>query len=377
VKRLFSLFAAALTAFAMAAAPPYADQFEKGRPAIQAMSSLTFGPDGILFVGDSIGARIFALDLEDRAERKLEKELRIPDIEAKVAAMLGVDASDAMIHDMAVNPLSHNVYLAVSRGRQNWTGGWQRPNDAANADTLLRITPDGKIDAVDLDSVSHAAATLPSPVADKVDRRNRNLRVDAISDMAYADGKLYVAGLSNEEFASSMRILSFPFDDKAAVSTLEVYHGAHGKYETHSPVRAFLPYEIDGEPHVLASYLCTPLALFPTKDLAEGKHVKGKTIAELGFGNYPLDMLAYRHDDTDYVLIVNSMRGLMRVKAADLHKPIEPIVTEAKPGEGIPFETVRGSGILAVEPLTAKYILALARQANGRLDLLTLDPRWL
>ncbi len=378
MKKALLLLSAALTALAMADPSPYAKNFNRGSLDMESMSALAFGPDGILFVGDAVGGRVYAIDLEDREKTKVTKELQIPDIESKIGSMLGVDAQDVLIHDMAVNPISRNVYLAVSRGRRNWTGGWQLPNNAANASILLRVTPAGQMSEVALDDVSASAAALPSPVdKQKKNRRNQSMRVETISDLAYADGKLYVAGLSNEEFSSSMRVLPFPFEDKASLTTLEVYHGAHGKYETHSPVRAFLPYDINGEPHILASYLCTPLALFPVDGLKDKEHVKGKTIAELGFGNYPLDMLAYQVKDESYILIVNSTRGLMRIAVSDLNKPMEGIVTKAGPRTGVPFENVRGFGVLSVEPFTSNAILALSRNPNGRLDLTTLDVRWL
>ena len=45
--------------------------------------------------------------------------------------------------------------------------------------------------------------------------KKTNLRADTITDIAYDDGKLYVAGLSNEEFSSALRIVPFPFGEKA------------------------------------------------------------------------------------------------------------------------------------------------------------------
>ena len=68
---------------------------------------------------------------------------------------------------------------------------------------------------------------------------------------------MYVAGLSNEEFASNFRRLAFPFNDHMDATSLEIFHVAHGRYETHAPVRTFMPFEIDGEPQILAAYTCT------------------------------------------------------------------------------------------------------------------------
>src|SRR6185369_16240594 len=110
----------------------------------------------------------------------------------------------------------------------------------------------------------------------QIDWKKAFARVDAVSDMAFIDGKLYVTGLSNEEFASTMRVYPYPFDGSSAAASLEIYHGSHGKYETEAPVRAFVPVRVQGKPYVMASYLCTPLVLFPTSDLKDKKHVKGR-----------------------------------------------------------------------------------------------------
>jgi hypothetical protein len=102
--------------------------------------------------------------------------------------------------------------------------------------------------------------------------------------------------------------------------------------------------------------------------------VKGTTIAELGFGNYPVDMVAFRGKGTDYVMIVNSTRGLMWVKAEDLAKPVTPITAPAQPGTGTPFEHLRGQGTLQVENYGDKYLLLLARDPiTGELALSNWD----
>lgn len=62
--------------------------------------------------------------------------------------------------------------------------------------------------------------------------------------MAFLDGKVFVAGLSNEEFVSNLRTIQFPFAAAGKSPSVEIDHGNHGRWETRSPVRAFIPYEI-------------------------------------------------------------------------------------------------------------------------------------
>jgi hypothetical protein len=364
-----------LAAVALAAPPAPATALVAGPLKARSYSKLAFGPEGILFVGDSMAAKIYALDLDDRKPLEIVKPLEVGDVEGKIAAMLGADARDVMIHDMAVNPISKNAYLTVSRGRRGFVSQWQLPNDVASASVLLRVTPAGAIEEVRLENVKHSTLDISNPVNEKaeVDWKKSKQRVDAISDMVYAGGKLYVAGLSNEEFSSTMRVYPFPFQGAGSATSLEIYHGSHGKYETDSPVRAFLPFNIQGKPYLLASYLCTPLVLFPMEELKDKAHVKGTTIAELGSGNYPLDMVSFRSKGQDYVMVVNSTRGLLLFKTADLAKPQTPITTQIEGTAGVAFEPLRNQGVLQAENYGDRYLLLLARNSlNGELILRTM-----
>ena len=75
-------------------------------------------------------------------------------------------------------------------------------------------------------------------------------------------------------------------------------------------------YTIGGEPSLVASYLCTPLVTLPVSSLKPGAHVRGKTIAEFGSRNRPLDMVVYKKGGQDFLLIANNARGVMKVPTA-------------------------------------------------------------
>ena len=64
--------------------------------------------------------------------------------------------------------------------------------------------------------------------------------------MAFDNGQLIVAGLSNEEFASKLRSVKYPFSAIDPGTSVEIYHGNHGAVETRSPVYAFVPYTVGG-----------------------------------------------------------------------------------------------------------------------------------
>src|SRR5262249_29873474 len=152
--------------------------------------------------------------------------------------------------------------------------------------------------------VRFSKATLPNATD-----RNRTM---SITKMAFVKDRVFVAGLSNEEWASTLRAIPFPFSEVDNGANIQIWHGAHGKFETGSPIQAFVPYDIKGEAHILAAYTCTPLVKLPVADLKAGEKVKGTTIAELGNRNKPLDMIVYQKDGKDYILMANSSRGVMK-----------------------------------------------------------------
>jgi hypothetical protein len=51
--------------------------------------------------------------------------------------------------------------------------------------------------------------------------------------------------------------------------------------------------DVDGVSTVVAAYTCTPVVTMPVSDLRDGAEVTGRTIAELGYGNTPLEVLDF------------------------------------------------------------------------------------
>jgi hypothetical protein len=176
----------------------------------------------------------------------------------------------------------------------------------------MRVDGTGALTLVSLDGLKMSKATLPNaPSAEAAARRNP--RMESITDMAFVDGKLVVAGLSNEEFSSKLRSIAYPFKDVENGTSVEIFHGNHGGLETRSPVISFVPYKLANTPYLIAGYTCTPLVKFPVASLVPGAKILGTTIAELGAGNRPTDMIVYRKDGKDYLLIANTSRGVMKV----------------------------------------------------------------
>jgi hypothetical protein len=350
---LAALLGVALCASSLQAAA-LTDSLTKGTPDAKSLGALAFGPEGILFVGDASGAAIFAIDTGDRPAAPATGNLKITGIDEKIASMLGTSPKEIKVNDLAVNPLSGSAYLTVARGT------------AATAPcVLLRIDRTGKLEEVVLKDVKFAKAEIPS-ASDKQ-------RQEAITHLEYVKGQVIVAGLSNEDFASRLRAIPFPFTKTDAGAGIRIWHGAHGKFETNSPVRTFVPYDIAGETYIIAAYTCTPLVKIPVAELKPGAKVQGTTVAELGNMNRPLDMIAYQKDGKDYLLMANSARGIMKVTTENIDK-ITPVTERIGGGgkAGLTYETVEPwKGVIQLAKADTANALLLIRTPTGALNLET------
>lgn len=338
-----------------------------GTPAIKSMTSLAFGPEGILFIGDSKGAAVFAVDTKDVTSNEKPAAIDLKSVDQKIAALLGTQAENVAIQDLAVNPVSKKVYLAV--------------HNSDGTPVLLTIEGD-KINAVSLKDVAFSTIGLNNaPDEDAKDKRGRSLRISSISDLSFADGKVMVSGLSNQEFSSTFRSISFPFSNKQEQASLEIYHAAHGQYETTSPIKTFTTATISGKKFLIASYTCTPLVLFPLDELKPGTHVKGRTVAEMGSGNQPLDMITMTKNGKSFLVMANSNRPVFRVNfkniesfQGSLTKPVE----ENFATEGVPFVNMPVTNVLQLDKLDDNRMVMLQRKASGSLDLWSTDnAEWL
>jgi hypothetical protein len=299
----------------------------------------------------------------------------------RVGSFLGCQASDLAICDLAVHPRSHNVYLSVQRGR----------GDAGQA-VLVRVDRlDGSVTDVPLTDVPMAELALtdaPDPDDERLDITlpqngdgeeltfgektirllRRPIRTSTVTDMAYVDGSLLVAGLSNEEFSSKLRRIPFPFGEDITGNNLEIFHVSHGKWETAAPIRTFVPY--DNGRSILASYTCTPVVHFDLTDLEPGTKTVGRTVAELGAMNQPLDMVAFVHDGEEHLLVANTSHGLIKIACTDIDN--QAPLTEPKEPIGVPRETEDLLGITRLANLNGDYVLSLQVDSDGRQHLRSL-----
>jgi hypothetical protein len=351
-----------LTATAALQAPTAA--FTEGKVPLTSAGPMTFGPAGILLVGDSVGASIVAIDTADTKAPAAPVKINVEGIDAKIAALVGIAPDQIVINDVTANPVSKNVYVSASRGRGP---------DASPL--IMKVDAAGAITPVSLDKARYAAVSLVDAPAANPNAR-QNPRMQTITGLAFVKGNVMVAGLSNEEWSSALRSIPYPFKAAGRGATVQIWHSSHGRYETESPVRTFVPYTIAGKEYVLAAYTCTPIVKIPVNQLTPGAKVKGEEIADLGAGNQPLDMVPYMKDGHNYILIANSAFGVLKLKADNL----ETYPTIAEPTRtdvaGVPFDKISNlTNVKHLAAFDAGSVLTLTagsgRGAAGPVNLAT------
>jgi hypothetical protein len=350
---LTRLLAAAIALFASVSSLSAADGFTKGTVDAKSATALAFGPHGVLFIGDTAGATIYAVDTGDTKPAGA-KDVNYERIDQKLASLLGTTEKEIKINDLKVNPTSGNIYLAVTRG----TG--------AGEPAIVKVTRTGELDPLNLKDVPMAKIGIPNPAAGKG-------ATTSITSMAFVSGKLIVAGLSNEQFASTLRAYEFPFKEADKGTSVEIFHGAHGKLETQAPIRSFVPYKVGGEDTVVATYTCTPLVKIPVSELKPGSKVKGTTVAELGNRNQPLDMIVYTKGGKDYILVANTARGIMKIPADQLAGAEAINARPATETAGVKYEKIESiKGVAQLDKLDANNAILLVANGTG-FDLKTVE----
>jgi hypothetical protein len=323
-------------------------------PTLSSIGPLAFGPGGVLYAADPQAATIFALDLGAQASSGTAGTGAVAKLDDRIAAVLGTAAADVRIMDLAVHPTSKNSFLSVMRGQ----GASAQP-------ALLRVDGAGKIDVVALETLKYTSVALPNPAA--VSPNGRGGRTQSVTDMAYVDGRLVVAGLSNEEFASKLWSVAYPFTKADQGTSVEIYHGNHGQFETRAPVMTFLPYKSGTQTMIVAAYTCTPLVKFPIDSFKPGQKIVGHTMMDLGAGNQPIDMVAYTKGGQSYFLIANTRHGIVKVPTAQFSTL--PAIT-AKVETAGSFEKIESmAGVEQLDLLDATRVVVIAKAQDGTRSL--------
>lgn len=354
--------------------------------------ALEFGPDGVLFVGDNVGGAIYAFKVGNGKAPDKTTQIDVENIDAVVASALGVKKSAIVINDMAVHPNTREVYLSVTRGVGK---------DALPA--IVKVDANGKVHNIRLakiDSTRQALHDIPDgsksfvarginggpPLPNDVIKSKRPMNIMAIMDIEYFNGEIFVSGISNEEFSSTLRRIQYPFKGKYASTKVRIFHLAHDQFETRAPIRSMVARNLDGTDYLIASYTCSPVVLIPIKDLKDGASITGRTIGDIGNGQ-PIDMVVYKDmmaDGKEFIFMTNNSRmpqvfpldGLAKAKEFTLENTKQGFKMDAQGvfpmgplGSHVMFE---GSS-LQIDLLNDQFFVSLTRDAlTGNLNLLSL-----
>ncbi len=201
--------------------------------------------------------------------------LEITDVETKIAALVGTRADDLVVHDLAVDPLSYDIYLAIfaqprqvelaveraERPRQRHRAGQDPPGRQNRRSRAGRRAP---TPAPSCRSRWRAAANT----------RSRTASTPAPKRSPTSPGTTASCGSPASRTKNSPppsgACLTPSRPALAGITTVENYHVAHQKWETAAPVRTLVAHQVAGKSSLIAAYLCTPLVVYATGELKDG-----------------------------------------------------------------------------------------------------------
>ncbi|MGF1742797.1 hypothetical protein L4C34_17305 [Vibrio profundum] len=311
---------------------------------------LEFAGDNTLLVADSDGGQIIAYRLPDVKPAKASVSYNLTAFDKQLSKFIEVDREAITFQDMVIHPVSKKAYISLMIN-----------DDGKRIPAIVSVDPAGNLSRVELSGLEDSRIKLKDTAKDKVtfwrDIPASSLK---ITDLDYTNGYIYVSGLSTGEFASTLRKIPFPFKDgKEGISHIAIYHTVHDQIETRAPIRAMTVMNIDGEQTVVAAYTCTPLVTIPESSLTDGSHVTGKTIAELGYANLPLDIVQFvamneHQKQEEFILVVNKERSADLIRLEDIKKAMKE--------EGLSKPIMWNKAGLKTRPIPLAGVLHIADQ---------------
>ena len=341
-------------------------------PLPKSASVLEFADANTLFVADSAAGRIFAYQLDgipNTTDATDSVPYNVQGLGQRVAARLDTTPFALTYHDLAVHPVTRHAFVSLS------VAGAKGATPA-----IAKIDLEGNIVILDLTRLTGSFVDLDDAPDDGVTFwRDIPATRLTVTDLDFADGELFVAGVSTGEFASTLRRVPYPFDGEYATASIEMFHTAHNQNETRAPIRAMTIAQLNGVPTLVAAYTCTPLVTVPLDKLADGAHVTGKTIAELGYGNTPLEVVSFaamnmEQKRENFVLVINREMDADLIKLEDLDsaEAITTPVAYLGATVGVPTVPLPLSGVVQAADQDVQFLLTLKRNLDtGDMDLVS------
>ncbi len=258
-----------------------------GDPRLASAQRLAFGPGGVLLIGDGRSNRIVAVETgdtstKDRAGHGFDLFDQLTTAAADAIGG-GVSANELQIEDIAVNPLSHRTYVAVTR----------LTTQEAH---VLWLGADGELHRFGLDRVVHAVHEV-APAEGGIAN---------VGDVAWTDEHI-VGTITPQSFSRhELTFARVPFEHEGGVrrATTEIYHPTWQQWLTQLPMDRFFTYLRDEELVLVGSFSSVVVA-FPAATLSVGApDVRGTTLFELLDGRTVHDFLAYERGGALAVVVL-------------------------------------------------------------------------
>ena len=331
--------------------------------ALKSAAKLAFDDAGTLYIADWKAARVYAVKVPAAAAAPA-RPFNLRDIGKPIAAALKLKETTLHFHDLAVQPGTGMAYVSVTAGGQA---------------AVVAIDAAGQVRRLATGALKSFIAIVDPPASGEAFWRDLPAPALTVTDLKVHDAKLYLAGLSNRNFASTLRVFDLPFNGKGRAATVEMYHPVHNQVETRAPIRAMSFATIDGVPSMVAAYTCTPLVLIPLHAIEDGAHIVAKTIGEMGWGSAPVGMVSYKLGDMEMVLLANSSRAADLMSVSDIAAQArlpglrDPVSVPDKPYAGIRGTMAPMSALMRVDNLDDKLLLAMRRDdTSGAMQLVTI-----
>ena len=173
---------------------------------LKSAAKLAFDASGTLYIADWKAARIYAVKVP-AASVPAATPFNLRDVQKPIAAALKVREAMLRFDDLVVQPGSGTAYVSVSAGARV---------------AVVAVDASGKVRPLPTGDLKSFAPITDAPAAGQTFWRDLPAPALTVTDMKYHDGKLYLSGLSNRNFASALRVFDLPFNGAATSSTATV-----------------------------------------------------------------------------------------------------------------------------------------------------------
>ncbi len=113
----------------------------------------------------------------------------------------------------------------------------------------------------------------------------------------------------------------------------------------------------------------------PIAKIKSNSKVQGTTVAELGNMNRPLDMIVYKKEGQDFVLMANSNRGVMKISTDELGRESglnEPVKGGRSAGQS--YETIESlTDVVQLDKLDDLHAVVMIQPKDGPASIRTID----